>query len=103
MSAPFVIEPALRRLREIETKNGGLINGNFSFVAHQYKLKVSELRNAWEDAQYCVRCEAFILDWSTAVEDADGQSVCGECHEGAIDQTHDEMKDARGMGELGGK
>ena len=39
---------ALRRLKEIEQKNGGLINGNFSFVAHENKLKVKRLRELYE-------------------------------------------------------
>lgn len=40
---------ALKRLKEIENKNGGLINGNFSFVAHQNKIKVKRLRELYEE------------------------------------------------------
>lgn len=39
---------ALGRLKEIEKKNGGLINGNFSFVAHENKIKVKRIRELWE-------------------------------------------------------
>ena len=39
---------ALSRLKEIEKKNGGLINGNFSFVAYQNKIKVKRLRELYE-------------------------------------------------------
>lgn len=39
---------ALKRLKEIEKKNGGLINGNFSFVAHENKIKVKRLRELYE-------------------------------------------------------
>ena len=39
---------ALRRLKEIEKKNGGLINGNFSFVAHENKIKVKRLREIYQ-------------------------------------------------------
>jgi len=40
---------ALRRLKEIEKKNGGLINGNFSFVAHENKIKVKRLRELYQE------------------------------------------------------
>lgn len=40
---------ALRRLREIAEKNGGLINGNFSAVANQNKIKVKRLREIYEE------------------------------------------------------
>lgn len=38
---------ALKQLKEIEDKNGGLINGNFSFVAYQNKIKVKRLRELY--------------------------------------------------------
>lgn len=38
---------ALRRLREIENKNGWLINGNFTAIANQNKIKVKRLRELW--------------------------------------------------------
>jgi len=39
---------AIKQLHEIEERNGGLINGNFSFVATKNKLKVKHLRELWE-------------------------------------------------------
>ena len=39
---------ALRRLKEIAEKNGGLINGNFTAVANQNKIKVKRLREIYE-------------------------------------------------------
>jgi len=39
---------ALRRLKEIAEKNGGLINGNFTAVANQNKVKVKRLRELYE-------------------------------------------------------
>jgi hypothetical protein len=40
---------AIQKLEEINLKNGGdLLNGNFSFVAKKFKLKVGYLRKAWE-------------------------------------------------------
>lgn len=45
------VKQAVRKLNEIATKNGGLINGNFTAVAHKYGIKVKELRNAYEANQ----------------------------------------------------
>lgn len=39
---------AIKQLHEIEDRNGGLINGNFSFVATKNKLKVKRVRELWE-------------------------------------------------------
>lgn len=39
---------ALRRLKEIDQKNFGLINGNFTAIAHQNKIKVKRLRELYE-------------------------------------------------------
>lgn len=40
---------ALKELKAVENKNGGLINGNFSFFASKWKLKVKDLRKLYED------------------------------------------------------
>jgi hypothetical protein len=40
---------ALKELLELEKKQGGLINGNFTAKAHKYKVKVKDLRAAYED------------------------------------------------------
>jgi len=40
---------ALSRLKEIAEKNGGLINGNFTAVANQNKIKVSRLRELYRE------------------------------------------------------
>lgn len=42
---------ALKQLKEIEQKNGGLINGNFSFVASKNKIKVKRLRELYLQKQ----------------------------------------------------
>lgn len=41
---------AVRYLQEIEQRQFGLINGNFTAVAHKYGLKVKELRQAYATA-----------------------------------------------------
>lgn len=38
---------ALAWLQDIERKNGGLLNGNFSMAAHEHKLKVKDVRDRW--------------------------------------------------------
>lgn len=42
---------AIRRLDEISQKQQGLINGNFTAVAHKFDLKVRELRKAYDEAK----------------------------------------------------
>lgn len=42
---------ALKELLECEERNGGLINGNFSFFASKWKIKVSRLKEMYEEAQ----------------------------------------------------
>ncbi len=49
MSKTYSELNALADLKEISERNGGLINGNFSFVAHKWKLKVKHLRSLWEE------------------------------------------------------
>lgn len=44
------INQAIRRLDEISQRQQGLINGNFTAVAHKYALKVRELRKAYDDS-----------------------------------------------------
>ncbi len=44
------VKQAIRYLHEIETRQFGLINGNFTAVAHKYGLKVRELREAFATA-----------------------------------------------------
>ena len=39
---------ALNRLKEIEDKNGGLINGNFTAIANKNKIKVKRLRELYQ-------------------------------------------------------
>ena len=41
------IKQAIRNLNEISERQSGLINGNFTAVAHKYGLKVKELRAAY--------------------------------------------------------
>lgn len=48
MSKTYSELMAIKQLHEIEERNGGLINGNFSFVATKNKLKVKHLRELWE-------------------------------------------------------
>lgn len=45
------IKQAIRKLAEIELKQSGLINGNFTAVAKNYDLKVKELRHYWGKAK----------------------------------------------------
>ena len=40
---------ALSELLAVEEKNGGLINGNFSFFASKWKIKVKRLRELYEE------------------------------------------------------
>lgn len=40
---------AIADVREIKERNGGLINGNISFVAKKHKIKVKDLRVALKD------------------------------------------------------
>jgi hypothetical protein len=42
------IKQAVRELQELNTRQSGLINGNFTAKAHKYGLKVKELRAAYE-------------------------------------------------------
>lgn len=42
---------AIKQLKEIEERNGGLINGNFSFVASKNKIKVKRLRELYAEEQ----------------------------------------------------
>lgn len=44
------INQAVRNLKEISQRQNGLINGNFTAIAHKYGLKVKELRQAYEDS-----------------------------------------------------
>lgn len=43
------IKQAVRYLKEIEQRQVGLINGNFTAVAHKYGIKVKELRTAYAE------------------------------------------------------
>lgn len=43
------IQQAIRNLDEIDKKQFGLINGNFTAIAHKYGLKVKELRTAYDN------------------------------------------------------
>jgi hypothetical protein len=45
------IRQAIDRLNEISEKQQGLINGNFTAVAHKFGLKVRELRKAYDEAK----------------------------------------------------
>lgn len=45
------IKQAIRKLSEIEAKQSGLINGNFSAVAKNHGLKVKVLRHYWDKAK----------------------------------------------------
>lgn len=47
----YQLSMALKELLELEQKQGGLINGNFTAKAHKYKVKVKELRQAYEEAK----------------------------------------------------
>ena len=42
------IKQAIRNLDEISERQFGLINGNFTAIAHKYGLKVRELRQRYE-------------------------------------------------------
>lgn len=42
---------ALKELLDCEERNGGLINGNFSFFASKYKIKVKRLRELYEESK----------------------------------------------------
>lgn len=44
------VKQAIDKLNEISERQSGLINGNFTAVAHKYGLKVRELRKAYEEA-----------------------------------------------------
>ena len=48
----YSLSTALRELLELEQKQGGLINGNFTAKAHKYKVKVKDLRQAYEQATH---------------------------------------------------
>ena len=45
------IKQAIKKLAEIEAKQSGLINGNFTAVAKNHDLKVKELRHYWSKAK----------------------------------------------------
>lgn len=45
------IKQAIRKLSEIDKKQNGLINGNFTAVAKNHGLKVKELRHYWDKAK----------------------------------------------------
>jgi uncharacterized protein YbbC (DUF1343 family) len=45
------VEQAIRKLNEISDRQNGLINGNFTAVAHKYGLKVKELRAAYDQSR----------------------------------------------------
>lgn len=47
----YSLSMALKELLELEQKQGGLINGNFTAKAHKYKVKVKELRQAYADTK----------------------------------------------------
>lgn len=45
------IRQAIRELSELEQRQNGLINGNFTAKAHKYGLKVRVLRHYWDKAK----------------------------------------------------
>lgn len=47
----YQLSMALKELLELEQKQNGLINGNFTAKAHKYKVKVKELRRAYEESK----------------------------------------------------
>lgn len=47
MSKTYSEIMAISQLKKIEEQNGGLVNGNFSFVAAKNKLKVKRVRELW--------------------------------------------------------
>ena len=47
----YQLSMALKELLELEQKQGGLINGNFTAKAHKYKVRVKELRQAYKEAK----------------------------------------------------
>lgn len=42
---------ALSDLLDCENRNNGLINGNFSFFAKKWKIKVARLRELYKEAK----------------------------------------------------
>ena len=57
------------------------------------------------NTQFCHECGEDIWpeDYGEMVEDGDGNTVCGRCYQGSVDNANDAIKDARSMGELGGE
>jgi hypothetical protein len=45
----YSLNVALAELLELEQKQSGLINGSFTAKAHKYKVKVKELRQAYDN------------------------------------------------------
>lgn len=46
----YSLSMALKELLELEQKQSGLINGNFTAKAHKYKVKVKDLREAYSNS-----------------------------------------------------
>jgi len=47
----YSLSMALKELLELEQRQSGLINGNFTAKAHKYKVKVTDLRKAYNDTK----------------------------------------------------